>query len=83
MVLVQKQTHRSMEQTREPRNKPTYLWLINLLPRRQEYTMRKDKFQSSHCGAAEMNPTRNNEVVGSIPGLAQWVKDPVLPLAVL
>ena len=31
--------------------------------------------RSSCCGAAEMNPTRNYEVVGSIPGLAQWVKD--------
>ena len=25
------------------------------------------------------NPTRNHEVVGSIPGLAQWVGDLVLP----
>ena len=30
--------------------------------------------RSSHCGAAETNPTRNHEVSGSIPGLAQWLR---------
>ena len=32
-------------------------------------------YGSSHHGAAEANPTRSHEVLGLIPGLAQWVKD--------
>ena len=37
----QKQAHMSVEQHREPRNKPTLIWLINVQQRRQEYRMEK------------------------------------------
>ena len=33
---------------------------------------------NSHCGLVVMNLTSNQEDPGSIPGLAQWIKDPAL-----
>ena len=41
VVQAQKQTYRSMEQNREPRNKPTHLQSINLRQKRQKYMMGK------------------------------------------
>ena len=40
--------------------------------------MQKELSRSSHCGTAEMNLTHIREDAGMIPGLSQWVKDPVL-----
>ena len=40
-VLAQKQTHRSMELNREPRNEPTLMWTMNLQQKKQAHTMGK------------------------------------------
>ena len=41
--------------------------------------IKKDKYQSSHCGSAVMNPTSIHEDADLIPGPAQWVKGLALP----
>ena len=39
ILLARRQTYRSMEQNRKPRDKSTHIWTPYLRQRRQEYTM--------------------------------------------
>ena len=49
--VVWAQTYGSMEQNRQPRNKPRHQWSINLGQKRQEYKTRKIKsFQQEVLG---------------------------------
>ena len=41
VVLAQKQTHRSMEQNREPRNGPSILWSTNIRQNRKDHPLEK------------------------------------------
>ena len=64
----------------------TSLKLLNVMakgPRNISKYTKTTAMRSSHCGSAETNPTKNHEVMGSISGLAQWVKDLALPSAVV
>ena len=56
----------------------TCLFWASGFPSLEQYLHQNSNFGSSHCGSVVMNPTSIQEDVGLIPGLAQWVKDPVL-----
>ena len=48
--------------------------------KKKRFFLKKSRFSpNSHCGSAEMNPTRIHEDEGSILDLTQWVKDLALP----
>ena len=47
--------------------------------KKRKHTHAKWLKRNSRCGAVETNLTRNHEILGLIPGLAQWGKDLVLP----
>ena len=54
------------------------LQAAGMAKKQKQKPSKQDGSWSSRCGTAQMNLSRNQEVVGSIPGLAQWVKDPAL-----
>ena len=65
----------------ETKLKPYYSNLLHRYLLRSTMFEKRYKISLSRVPVVEQwltNPTRNHEVVGLIPGLAQWVKDPVL-----
>ena len=59
---------------------PIQFQFLNPPPLGPKKYLSKSSNRNSRHGAVEMNLTRNHEIMGSIPGLVQWVKDLVLPL---
>ena len=75
---------RHLHHNRTLGGKIMYTCICNLVPvlysgKKIKLKKKKNKDSSSRCGTAEMNPTRNLDVAGSIAGLTKWVKVMVWP----
>ena len=60
MIVAQKQTHKLMEQNREPRNGPTNVWPTNIQQSRKEYPMgKRPSLQQMVLGKLDSNMQMN------------------------
>ena len=78
MVLAWKQTYGSMEENREPKNKLTLLWSINLQQRRQQYTMGKRQSLQQVVLGKLVSQAQISEVKQFSPHTkinSKWLKD--------
>ena len=59
-ALTQKQTHRSMEQNRQPRKEPTLIWAVNLIKEARTYNGRKTASSINGVGKTGQLHTRES-----------------------